>query len=237
MPERLKWVPSKSPLRLRGLPLSLRGPCLGLRGPFLGLREPSLEPRESPLEPVRGNVSVVRRHGAGADSSDGVLAEITLAILVIFMPLGAGWLLRYLSLTGVSLAGPYETCQHVLTRLDRGRDLLLRLEWRQRPQLGAELGLALRSVERDLEAVGDLRLLRLLHGSDIFFTFFMTIDHSTTVQSAGASVAWGVALRGVVRGGLATRPCPLPVGRSLRGITCMACLCDHFYSCLCECVK
>ena len=105
----------------------------------------------------------------------GVLAETSLVVLLLSTPPGVGWLLRllrYLPLLAVSLVGPCETCQRLLTQLGRGRDLLLQLEW-QRPELSPEVGLLLKTVERDLETVGDVGLYRLRRST--LLSIFSTI--------------------------------------------------------------
>ena len=91
----------------------------------------------------------------------GILVEIVLTLMVVNLSsLEASWLIRlllYLLSAVVSLAGPCETCQLLLTRLGHCRDLLLQLEW-QRPQLAEPCQLLQRSVSRDLETLGDLGL-------------------------------------------------------------------------------
>ncbi|KAF0299075.1 hypothetical protein FJT64_003657 [Amphibalanus amphitrite] len=89
-----------------------------------------------------------------------VMSQVMLAALLFYPLRDMAFLLRYLPLAAVAMGGPCETCQQLLNRLDAGRRLLLRLEW-HRPQLGGTVGPLLRSVQHDLETVGDLGLFRL----------------------------------------------------------------------------
>ncbi|KAF0289454.1 hypothetical protein FJT64_001280 [Amphibalanus amphitrite] len=100
---------------------------------------------------------------------NGVLSQIIVALSVT--QVGAvgqravSVLYRYIPMAAMTLAGPCETCQLLLGRLGRWRDLLLRLEWQQpqqsAPPAATELALLHRSAARDLDSAGELGLFRL----------------------------------------------------------------------------
>ena len=89
----------------------------------------------------------------------GIMVQVVLALMLV-SPSGmsaasVSFLLMFLSAAAVALVGPCESCQLLLNRLERSRDLLLELEWQQ-PQLAAPTQLMQKLVARDLETFGDL---------------------------------------------------------------------------------
>ena len=95
----------------------------------------------------------------------GVVMQVVLASYLIQLAsldaVAISRVIRYIPEVVVTLVGPCEACQLVLSQLGRTRDLLLKLEWQRRPRLTSEVALLQRSVTRDLDTLGDLGLYRL----------------------------------------------------------------------------
>ena len=122
----------------------------------------------------------------------GILLEIVLLLMITNGSSAQTPLIQmllYLSAAIVSMFGPCETGQLLLTRLGQCRDLLLELEWQQ-PRLAELAEMLQRSVSRDLDTLGDLgffclRRSTLLAISSTIVTYIIVIAQNYITCGTG----------------------------------------------------